>query len=811
MQFNGSSVKYRCTIFHTVILSIVLMPVTFIVLAKDSHLTLEQIMADPDWLGNAPKNPYWGIDSRTVYYQQKRQGSKLRDLHSIDSNSAQTRSIPISEWSQYFHSSIHYDLTGERRLYIYAGDIYLSSSDGTRQITRSSALETSPMFMQDGRRVAFMRGHQFYAHDPSTGLTEQLTDIRFKQNPNKEKPFDVLRSHQQSLYSELRKNKNHKEEVRLRRESMFELDEGLSVEPVCRGEKLQAKSLTLSPTGRWLVLVTQAKDLKEGKRGSMPNYVTDSGYVEHQPTRSRVGRNGYVNQSVWLIDLEHGEKYELNVSGLPGLSNDPLKDLRKSAVNYYVEKGEDRKSAKQRLKAPDIRGVQVWTPKWSADGTQLLLYIRANDNKDRWLASVDFDAMKVVNQHRISDKAWVNSYRSEYGWLKDNSTLWFVSEDHGYLGIYIKALDQRRSKALVAGKHVVFDPQLGPSGRFIYYRANVQNPGIYEIWRVDVGSGEAEQMTSLGGVNSVVVSPDESKLLISHSETNRHYDLFVQDNQPGAKVKRLTDTMSEAFKAIPWIEPQIVKIPSSHSKEPIYTKIYLPTDHDPTRQYPAVMFVHGAGYTQNSHMGWPYYFREGMFHNLLTQQGYVVIDMEYRASEGYGRDWRTAIYRRMGHPELEDFHDGVNYIVENYSVERERIGIYGGSYGGFMTCIAMFRAPGLFKAGAALRTVTDWSHYDHEYTANILNTPEIDPEAYELSSPIEFAEGLQDPLLLATGMQDDNVFFQDSVLLVQRLIELKKEDFEIAIYPLDPHGFIHAESWLDEYRRIFKLFEANLK
>jgi len=165
----------------------------------------------------------------------------------------------------------------------------------------------------------------------------------------------------------------------------------------------------------------------------------------------------------------------------------------------------------------------------------------------------------------------------------------------------------------------------------------------------------------------------------------------------------------------------------------------------------------------------------------------------------------------MGVPELEDFHDGVNYMVEHYGVDRERIGVYGGSYGGFMTFMAMFRAPGLFQAGAALRPVSDWAHYNHGYTSNILNTPDIDPEAYLISSPIEYAEGLQDPLLIAAGMQDDNVFFQDSVLVVQRLIELKKEDFEIALYPQDPHGFVHPESWLDEYRRIYKLFEENLK
>jgi len=777
----------------------------------ESSLTLEQIMADPDWLGNAPENSYWGTDSGTVYYQKKRQGSKLRDLFAIASDNGSTRQVPESEWSQRFHSSIVQNLAGDRRAYVYADDIYIADISGTRQITRTSAVESAPMFMVDGQRVAFMRDDQMFVHDPGSGLTEQMTDFRFEKDPNKDEDFDVLKTHQQRIYSELQKNERDKEEARLRKETLFEVDEGLPAAPIYMGDDLESQRQAMSPTGRWSLIVLQDKEFKAGKVGDMPNFVTDSGYVKNKEVRKRVGRSGFANQSAWLIDLESGERHELDLSELPGMEDDPLEDLRKGAIEIFVTEGEDREKVEERLKAPETRGVQIRTPKWSPDGMQLLLYIRANDNKDRWIATVDLDEKKVRSQHRISDEAWVNSRHTAHGWLNDNRTLWFMSEDHGYLGIYTKSTDQRRSKALVAGEHVVFDAELGPSGRYIYYRANVENPGIYEIWRVDVDSSDAEQMTNMGGVNSVTVSPDESRLLITHSETNRHQELFVQENQPGAAARRLTDTMSEEFKAVPWIEPDIVAIPSSHSDQPIYTKIYLPDNHDPEQSYPAVMFVHGAGYTQNSHMGWPYYFREGMFHNMLTQHGYIVIDMDYRASQGYGRDWRTAIYRRMGHPELEDFQDGVDYIVGNYGVDRTRIGVYGGSYGGFMTCIAMFRAPGLFKAGAGLRPVTDWSHYNHNYTANILNTPDIDPEAYRQSSPIEFAEGLRDPLLLASGMQDDNVFFQDTVLLVQRLIELRKENFEIAIYPLDPHGFIHPDSWLDEYRRIYKLFEANLK
>jgi dipeptidyl aminopeptidase/acylaminoacyl peptidase len=214
---------------------------------------------------------------------------------------------------------------------------------------------------------------------------------------------------------------------------------------------------------------------------------------------------------------------------------------------------------------------------------------------------------------------------------------------------------------------------------------------------------------------------------------------------------------------------------------------------------------------QNVFSRYPYYFREQLFNQLLVQQGYVVLDMDYRGSAGHGRDWRTAIYRNMGHPELDDYIDGVKWMVKNQQGDAQRVGVYGGSYGGFMTLMAMFRAPDVFKAGAALRPVTDWTQYEHDYTSAILNTPDIDPAAYKTSSPIEFADGLRGALLICHGMMDDNVFFQDSVRLVQRLFELKKTDWSFEPYPLERHSFVQPESWLDEYRRIDALFERTLK
>jgi dipeptidyl aminopeptidase/acylaminoacyl peptidase len=441
--------------------------------------------------------------------------------------------------------------------------------------------------------------------------------------------------------------------------------------------------------------------------------------------------------------------------------------------------------------------------------------LRSIDNKDRWLATIDPREPVVKVQHRLTDNAWINWDYNEFGWMPDGRTLWYLSEESGFSHLYTKRVNAKRMRQLTSGKFVVREAAVNAQGSDFYVVANRTHPGNYEVYRVAAGGGELEQLTSLSGVVEFSLSPTGDRLLLRRSYMDRHADLYVQPAVAGAETMRLTDTVSEQFKSIDWIIPEIVAVPSSQVSEPIYTKLYLPADYADGRPegetWPAVMFVHGAGYTQNAHMGWPYYFREFMFHTVLANEGYIVIDMDYRASKGYGREWRTAIYRNMGHPELEDFKDGIDWLVKNYRVDRNRVGIYGGSYGGFMTFMALFLEPDLFAAGAALRPVADWMHYNHTYTSNILNTPVIDPAAYQRSSPINYVQNLTKPLLIASGMQDDNVFFQDSVLVVQRLIELKKENFEFAMYPLDPHGFVHPNSWLDEYRRIYKLMNRHLK
>jgi dipeptidyl aminopeptidase/acylaminoacyl peptidase len=360
--------------------------------------------------------------------------------------------------------------------------------------------------------------------------------------------------------------------------------------------------------------------------------------------------------------------------------------------------------------------------------------------------------------------------------------------------------------ALTSGAFEVSEPVLSKSGETWFFLSSEGSPFERHVYRMDADGGTRTRLTSLVGRNDFALSPDEERLALLHSPSHRPPDVYAQRTRPGADAERLTVSPTDEWLAAhPWREAEIVMVPASDGAQ-VPARIYRPASPNGA----AVLFVHGAGYLQNVHRWWSQYFREWMFHHLLAERGYLVLDLDYRASEGYGRDWRTAIYRHMGGRDLQDYVDASRWVGSEFGIAPERVAIYGGSYGGFITLMALFTEPEHFGGGAALRSVTDWAHYNHGYTANILNVPAADSLAYARSSPIEFAAGLEDPLLMCHGLVDDNVQPQDIFRLTQRLIELRKEDWELAIYPVEPHGFQEPTSWADEYRRLLELIERSV-
>lgn len=759
--------------------------------------SLEKIMADPDWIGPPVEESWFSLDGDHAYYRIKKAGSPLRDVRRIDLDSGHDAVLADSERSGIDGAHPVFDRARTRALFIRDGDLFLRDRRNGRlqQLTQGMDAIAAPRFATDGA-VLVQSSERWLRIDPRTGLTGNLADLRFENDPLEGKKDDTLRETQLRLFDTLRREREDRKTRRDEDLRLARADTGRGPMPWYLGKDRRAVSTDVSPDARWLLLATEPTDVERGERGKMPMYITESGYIEIEDVRTRVGRKTPGGQAFELLDLRERKRIALDTSLLPGIKDDPLSGLR---------------AGDTAPKAPEIRPLILLGSRWSDDGTYLALQLRSVDNKDRWLVTVEpgRDAARLHVQHQLTDPAWINWSFNDFGWLPDNRTLWFLSEEGGHSHLYLKHTEERKARAITRGAWEVHAPVPSADGTVFWFIANAGHPTEFDFYRVGIAGGEPQRLTSLRGVERFTVSADESRVLIAHSGsyTPTQLALLVPGNR---QLRSLTDTRTAEYRAIEWPELEIVPVPSNHQERPVWSKLYRPMRMEPGKRYPAVLFVHGAGYTQNTHRRFPYYFREQMFHHLLVERGFVVLDMDYRASAGYGRDWRTAIYRTMGHPELEDLIDGIDWLMAQHQVDPERIGVYGGSYGGFMTLMAMFREPGRFVAGAALRPVTDWRHYNHGYTANILNTPELDPEAHRVSSPIEYADGLRGHLLIAHGMLDDNVFYQDSVMLAQRLIELRKDNWELAGYPLERHSYIHSDSWFDQYRRILKLFESTL-
>ncbi|GAB2591470.1 prolyl oligopeptidase family serine peptidase [Spirosoma areae] len=801
-------------------------------------------MQDPKvWVGTSPSNPFWSDDSQTLYFNWN-PTSGATDKATSDSlykvtftstprspsriaskpakvSPAERRALPTAPVAAYNRAYT-------QRLFERQGDLFLLEvkSGSTRQLTNTVETETDVAFSGDEQRVIFRRsGSNLFSIDLKTGLLTQLTDFRAgtkKAEPKLTDEEKFLKQDQLRLSSVLKERKAKKDEG----ERITKADRPKRPKEIYLDDK-QVVAPQLSPDGRF-VTYRLTKPATNAKTAQVPNYITESGYTEDIPARTKVGAP-VAGQEFFVYDIARDTVRAVSTKDIPGINDTP-------AYLTSVSKAKPDTAKK-------TRPVVINGPVWSDDGKLCVVVVRSLDNKDRWIMRLDLDTRptatpKLSLLDRQHDDAWVGgpgingqgmggASPGNMNFLADNQTIWFQSEADGYSHIYtVNVLTGPSSpgqkKQLTSGKFEVQQVLLSKDKTHFFLQTNEVHPGEQQYYRMSVNGGPRTRLTTMTGANDVTLSPDESRMAIRYSASNQPWELYVKDigeesraagreKGEGSKAAtKLTDSQTDGFKSYPWRAPSLVTIPARDGQT-IYARLYKP--ENPSGK--SVVFVHGAGYLQNAHKWWSQYFREYMFHNLLADKGYTVLDIDYRASAGYGRDWRTGIYRYMGGKDLEDHVDAAKWLVQTQGVDAKRIGIYGGSYGGFITLMAMFTATDqsgvpVFRAGAALRPVTDWAAYNHPYTANILNEPQDDSLSYRRSSPIHFAEGLQGHLLICHGMVDVNVHFQDAVRLAQRLIELRKENWELAVYPVEDHGFVEPTSWMDEYKRILKLFEERL-
>ncbi len=752
---------------------------------SDHLLTLEGIARDPaEWIGSSPAEVAWSEDGQSIYFMWNPEAKEEAELFVISRDGGR----PIRVEQRWLVPTREGETDKDSTLKVYEahGDIFLFTiaSGAVRRLTQTEAEERNPRFTFDQKAITFEQDQNLFRIAVESGNLSQITNFKTGKDPEAKPKHTQLQEYlevqQQELFEYLRKEDRLEKE----RKEREKVERGNSLDPVYLEQGQRVSDLALSPDGRFVTFILSDRSKAEdGRVVDMPKYVTKSGFVETENLRSGFG----------IGRVKAGEPVVSYRLGALSLANNQI---------AWVDHGQGD------------RAINFNAPTWSEDGTKAVAWAGSVDHKDAWLLLLDLaagTARPIVHEH---DDAWVRGFRAgrggrdglTYGFLPDNEGVYFFSERDGFYHLYVTDVQGGEPKQLTRGNFELADLRLSKDKDTWYFTSTEVHPGEHRLYSMPLAGGPPTGLTSRPGWYTYELSPDEQMVALTYSSPTEPAELFVMPNRPGAEEKRLTVSTTEEFGSYPWRSSDIVTFDDGEGHT-IHADVWQPEQPHPSR--PAIIRVHGGGWSQGVYRRWS----NGVpFYHYLVQEGFTVLNIDYRGSRGYGRDFRTGIYRHMGETEIKSVLAAVEVLVEQYDVDRRRIGIFGGSYGGFLTLMALFKHPGVFAAGAVRAPVTDWAHYSHGYTTRILNNPYDDTEAYERSSPIFFAEGFQDHLLIQHGVEDNNVHFQDSVRLAQRLLELKKDNWEIMLYPIEAHSLRGEEyNRLDVMRRRVKLFNRVLK
>jgi dipeptidyl aminopeptidase/acylaminoacyl peptidase len=753
---------------------------------NNSTLSLKEIMKGNEFIGHQPEYVRWSVDGQAIYFEWNPLNEPGNSTYQfsldpkINTHSlADPKTVIEYDWNQRNYGKNYYSIDG-------ALVAYDKKTKKRSLIYHSASPVHSIQRTNQENSVFFQQGQNLFCYDAASGTIRQMTNFISGEEKSTKTDSSYLMKEEARLF-EFIQDKNERKAWREKQEvTMYTFPKAFYF------GKESIENIQIDPNAHYVSF--RLSNYPTEKVTHVENHISSDGHTYASPARAKVS-NIDASHRLGIYSIEKDTVFFVDFSKLTDIRKKP------AYLNDPTPYTADRKFIMHSLKFAKASKFAVCD-------------IRSYDNKDRWIVLIDLSNGTFTEIERQHDEAWIggpgisswNSEEGTLGWLNDDQKIYFQSEETGYSHLYFYSIGTQKKEQITSGKWEVHQIQLSNDGTKIYLTCNRSHPGNRDFLRYDIIARKIVPILQKDGYHEVVLSPDEKTLAVRYSYKNQPWELYKAPNVSNTQLTKLTHSTTKSFESYKWREPKVITFKGTDGKD-VYARVYNPEN---AKNKAAVIFVHGAGYLQNAHNYWSNYHREYMFHNMLVDNGFTVLDIDYRASEGYGRDYRTAIYRHMGGQDLQDHLVGKDYLVNELGIDSTRIGIYGGSYGGFITLMAMLTTPGEFPCGAALRSVTDWAHYNHEYTSNILNYPETDPASYQKSSPIYYANQLEGKLLMLHGMVDDNVQFQDVVRLSQRFIELGKENWELAVFPVEAHGFKESYSWNDEYRRIYELFYTEL-
>ncbi len=716
----------------------------------EDGLTLERIFSDPRLDGVTPRNPEWSPTEPVLAFLWSKEGRRQRDLWIHVAPSGEGRRL-TDVASQRGGPRPQDEATAERHETMRLVD------EGV------DAFEWAP----DGKSILFTLDGDIFQVNVDGGDPRPLTRTAAPE-------FDPQFSPYGSRIAFVRENDlwvmnlNGGGTVQVTTDGSETLLNGLS-DYISLEELGRFSAYRWSADGRYLVYV-QA-DTSPIRQLEIPDYLTP--HVSHRLQRRPPAGEANARTRVGVVASSGGPTRWL--------------ELRKNVEDFYV---------------PKLERV--------ADKIALLQQERSLERA--WLFLVDPEKASAREILEERDEAWINLDRAWLYQIETCPALLYGSERTGWGHLYRVDTDTGELHTVTSGEWEVTDLDRVVDCR-VYFTATAHGCVQRHLYRVSVSGGEPERLTSRVGWNEAKISHDGTWMAVLYSNTTTPFDLYVGRVGSSEEPERITWSPAEDFKKLRLPEPEFIRLRSRVDGAKIPAMLYRPEEKAPQKnlsrgdRHPAIVHVHGGGYAQSYAKKWG--GTTYLIHTLFTRQGYYVLDVDYRGSSGHGRQARTGVHLHLGGLDLEDTLAGADYLRGLADVDPNRVGIWGWSYGGFLTNMAMLARPEVFDAGVAVAPVNDWAAYDTHYTEERLGRPQDQPEAYMKSSPITYAEGLKRPLLMIHGLQDDNVHAQDTMRLVDALVRAGK-DFEMMVYPEAKHGIRRDASRIHLYRKIFDFFAEKM-
>ena len=439
---------------------------------------------------------------------------------------------------------------------------------------------------------------------------------------------------------------------------------------------------------------------------------------------------------------------------------------------------------------------------WLADTSLVVIQSinRLQNNQKVTYGNPRTGQTKVILEEK--DPYWLN-ITDLYYFMKNSRNFIYYSEIDNFMHLYLYDFEGNLIKPITSGDWMVTELNgVNEKDSLVYFTATKNSVLERHIYSVHLGSGAISQIDSGDGVHSAVFSPDLKYYLDFFSNVNSQVDVRIIQNN-GRKITDLYHNNDFSPQKYNFGVTRFIKIPAIDG-DSLYASLLYPSDFDPQKKYPVIVYVYGGPGVQvvQNRYG-------GAWTQLLTQQGYLIFSLDNRGSYGRGRYWERRIYQQLGKIELQDQLDGVKYLKSLPYIDPRRIGIWGASYGGYMTLYALTKTPEVFKTGIAISPVTDWKYYDAPYTERYLGLPINSQNIYKESAPLNYVNQIKANFLLIHGTYDDNVHLQQSLEFIDELIS-NNVRFELMLYPGRKHGITDREGQIHMYETFLEFLQRNL-